>query len=760
MNSSEPIVNLDIAKEHGLLDEEFEKILAILKRKPTYTELGVFSVMWSEHCSYKNSISILKTLPREGKNLLAKAGDENAGLVDIGNGLAVAFKIESHNHPSAVEPYQGAATGVGGIHRDIFTMGARPIASLNSLRFGDIQDSKVQYLLDGVVRGIGDYGNSFGVPTVAGEVYFENCYAGNPLVNAMSVGLVEQGNFVSATAEGLNNPVLIVGSSTGRDGIHGATFASEELTEESEQKRPSVQVGDPFAEKLLLEATLEAIQTGLIVGLQDMGAAGITSSTSEMSARGIEKNGNGGIEINLDLVPTREEAMSAYEIMLSESQERMLVVVKKGHEQEIIDIYQKWNLNAVEIGKVTDDNCLRIWHHGEKVVEIPAIELVLGGGAPVYQRETCEEKPDTKYPNLEPDSKIDFKADILKLVSHPNIASKHWVFEQYDSMVRTNTAQPVGSTDAAVIRLKGTNTALAMKTDCNSRYVYLNPKKGGMIAVAECARNLICTGAKPLAVTNCLNFGNPYKPDIYYQFKESVTGMGDACRLFDTPVTGGNVSFYNESDVNGNKVAVYPTPVIGMIGLINDTSHTLTANFKQENDLVVLLGYDKISDLNGSEFLKLHYGELGTDAPEFDLALEKKLQDLMLHLASNKILSSAHDVSDGGLIVSLIESAILSKDDVFGLDLHITADTNADSAMLQKMLFSEAQGRIVVSLNQKYVNELTDAAKKFDVPMQILGKVARTETLALTLNDKKVFAMSMKEASESYYSALENYLSK
>ncbi|ACF14989.1 phosphoribosylformylglycinamidine synthase II [Chloroherpeton thalassium ATCC 35110] len=760
MSTSEPLVNLDVAREHGLLDEEFEKILKILNRNPTYTEIGVFSVMWSEHCSYKNSIHVLKTLPREGENLLAKAGDENAGLVDIGNGLAVAFKIESHNHPSAVEPYQGAATGVGGIHRDIFTMGARPIASLNSLRFGNIQDSKVQYLFDGVVRGIGDYGNSFGVPTVAGEVYFENCYAGNPLVNAMSVGIVEEGNFVSAIAQGIENPVLIVGSSTGRDGIHGATFASEELTEESEQKRPSVQVGDPFAEKLLLEATLEAIKTGLIVGLQDMGAAGITSSTSEMSARGIERNGQGGIEINLDLVPTREDAMSAYEIMLSESQERMLVVVKKGYEQEIIDIYKKWNLNAVVIGKVTNDNLLRVWHNGQKVVEIPAIELVLGGGAPVYQRETREQKPNTKYPSLKPDSSINFKEETFNLISHPNIASKHWVFEQYDSMVRTNTAQPVGATDAAVIRLKNTNTALAMKTDCNSRYVYLNPKKGGMIAVAECARNLVCTGAKPLAVTNCLNFGNPYKPEIYYQFKESVAGMGDACRTFDTPVTGGNVSFYNESDVNGNKVAVYPTPVIGMIGLIDDNDHILSANFQHENDLVVLLGSAHADDLNGSEFLKVHYGELGVDAPEFDLAFEKKLQALMLQLTSNKLLSSAHDVSDGGLITCLIESAILSHETALGAKIHFQFVPNDDPAKIQKLLFSEAQGRIVVSLNQKHLNALNAAAQELEIPLTVLGHVSNDEKLSLQYNEEVLFDLNLKEVSDRYYSALENFLAK
>ena len=570
MKHTEVEVTLAIAAEHGLNAEEYGQICTILGRTPSFTEIGIFSVMWSEHCSYKNSIAVLKTLPRDGEALLTSAGEENAGLVDIGDNLAVAFKIESHNHPSAVEPYQGAATGVGGIHRDIFTMGARPVASLNSLRFGSPKDPHVRFLVDGVVRGIGDYGNSFGVPTVGGEIYFEEGYTGNPLVNAMSVGIVEHNKTVSATAYGEGNPVLIVGSSTGRDGIHGATFASEDLSEASEDKRPSVQVGDPFAEKLLLEATLEAIATGYVVGLQDMGAAGITSSTSEMSARGIEKLGTGGIEIDLDLVPIREVGMSAYEIMLSESQERMLIVAAKGFEDKIIEVYRKWDVLAVTIGRVTSDNQVRVFHQGAVVAEIPAETLVLGGGAPVYIREAVEKKPQTPVAKLVEDKNLDFKALSSELLSRPNIASKQWVYRQYDSMVQTNTVTPVGHTDAAVIRIKGSRKGLAMKTDCNARYVYLNPLAGGKIAVAECARNIACSGARPLAITNCLNFGNPYKPEVYFQFKESVRGMGEACRAFNTPVTGGNVSFYNETNIGGVRSAIYPTPTIGMIGLLDD----------------------------------------------------------------------------------------------------------------------------------------------------------------------------------------------
>ncbi len=579
----EPEVTKELALKHGLTEEEYQKVLNILKRTPTYTELGIYSVMWSEHCSYKNSIAQLKTLPRSGKRLLVGAGEENAGLVDIGDGLAVAFKIESHNHPSAVEPYQGAATGVGGIMRDIFTMGARPIAALNSLRFGDINDKQTRHLLKGVVKGIGDYGNSFGVPTVAGEVFFDPCYQTNPLVNAMSIGIVEHGNVASAIAKGKGNVVMIVGSATGRDGIHGATFASEEISETSESKRPSVQVGDPFTEKLLLEATLEVINAGLIVGIQDMGAAGITCSSTEMSAKG-----HSGMEINLDLVPIRETKMTAYEIMLSESQERMLIVAKPENEKTIVAIFEKWDLHCVSIGKVTGDGMVRIFHQGKLKAEVPAETCVLGGGAPVYIRETKEPeylKQTRSFDLNSLQSPKNIPDSIYKLLQSPNIASKRWVYEQYDSMVRTNSVVLPGS-DAAVIRIKKSEKLLASKTDCNSRYVYLNPRKGAMIAVAESGRNVVCTGGKPIAITNCLNFGNPYKPEMYWQFKEAVAGIGEACKAMDTPVTGGNVSFYNESP----QVAVFPTPTIGMLGIVEHISHVTTAFFKNEGDSIYLLG--------------------------------------------------------------------------------------------------------------------------------------------------------------------------
>ena len=571
---ADPEVTVALAREHGLTDDEYARVQEVLGRVPTYTELGVYSVMWSEHCSYKNSIALLKTLPRDGERLLAAAGDENAGLVDIGGGLAVAFKIESHNHPSAVEPYQGAATGVGGIQRDIFTMGARPIASLNSLRFGSLESPRVRFLFDGVVRGIGGYGNSFGVPTVGGEVVFDASYEGNPLVNAMSVGVVKVGETVSATAEGVGNPVYIVGSATGRDGIHGATFASEEISEDSDAKRPNVQVGDPFTEKLLLEASLEAIATGAVVGMQDMGAAGITCSSSEMSEKG-----RVGMDLQLDRTPQREAGMTPYELLLSESQERMLVVVAAGREAEIEAVFDKWDLHAVQIGEVTDTERVRVFWHGDLVVDVPAASLVLGGGAPVYHRETARPGYLDATRAWEPASLPDLTAGgdgaarpapgrapgeaLVALMGSPNVASKRWVFEQYDHEVRTNTVAGPGPTDAAVVRLKGAAPpagdgeggarpagavrGLAMTTDCNGRYVYLNPRRGAQIAVAEAARNVVCAGGEPLAVTNCLNFGNPYKPEVYWQFAEAVGGMGDACRALGTPVTGGNVSFYNES---------------------------------------------------------------------------------------------------------------------------------------------------------------------------------------------------------------------
>ncbi|MCK9209419.1 MAG: phosphoribosylformylglycinamidine synthase subunit PurL [Ignavibacteriaceae bacterium] len=706
----EPEVTLALALEHGLNEEEFERICRILDRTPNFTELGIFSVMWSEHCSYKNSIALLKTLPRSGGKLLVGAGEENAGLVDIGDGLAVAFKIESHNHPSAVEPYQGAATGVGGIMRDIFTMGARPIASLNSLRFGSLKDSRTRYLFDGVVKGIGDYGNSFGVPTVAGEVYFDECYQGNPLINAMAVGIVKISQTTSATAEGEGNPVMIIGSSTGRDGIHGATFASVEISEESEAKRTSVQVGDPFTEKLLLEASLEIIREGLIVGIQDMGAAGISCSTSEMSAKG-----KSGMKIDLSKVPLREAGMSAYEIMLSESQERMLVVVKKGCEERVKEIFEKWDLHCEIIGEVTNDGKLDIEYLGEKKGKLPAYELVLGGGAPVYYRETEEPAylfETRNYPLNEISQPENISETFLKVFSSPNIVSKKWVYEQYDSMVRTNTVVGPGC-DAAVVRIKGTNKALVMKTDCNGRYVYLNPKEGTKIAVAESARNVVCSGGTPLAITNCLNFGNPYKPEIYWQFSKAIEGMGEACRYFDTPVTGGNVSFYNESP----DTSVYPTPVIGMVGLIEDCNNIMTSYFKNEGDMIYVLGEDH-EEIGGSEYLKVIHGIVAGDAPKIDLGKEKQLQEIVLELISKKLINSAHDVSDGGIITALAECCIMNEAKQFGAEISLDILTREDLTF-----FSESQSRIIVSvpLEKREEFEALLFGKLF--PVSRIGKV-------------------------------------
>lgn len=680
----EPEITAELAAQHGLNEDEYQRILKILGRVPSFTELGVFSVMWSEHCSYKNSILQLKTLPRSGGRLLVGAGDENAGLVDIGDGLAVAFKIESHNHPSAVEPYQGAATGVGGILRDIFTMGARPIACLNSLRFGELDDARTRYLFEGVVKGIGDYGNSFGVPTIGGEIYFENAYKGNPLVNAMAVGLVKVGETASAIAEGEGNPVFIVGSSTGRDGIHGATFASEEISEESEAKRPSVQVGDPFTEKLLLEATLEVIQKKLIVGIQDMGAAGISCSTTEMSAKG-----NSGMEVDLNKVPLREKQMTAYEIMLSESQERMLVVGKKGKETEIKAVFDKWDLNCSEVGTVSSTRMLNISFDGERKASVPPFDLVLGGGAPVYIRETARPAylDEVRSFRKEELPETDCVDALLLLMGTPNIASKQWAYRQYDSMVQTATVIGPGC-DAAVVYIKGTRKALALKTDCNGRYVYLNPREGAKAAVAESARNVVCTGAVPLAITNCLNFGNPYKPEMYWQFTEAIAGMGEACRFLDTPVTGGNVSFYNESPES----AVYPTPTIGMLGLIEDLSHITRSYFSENGSVIYILGKDE-EEIGGTEYLKTVHGMVKGDCPKLDLTKEKKLHDNLLFLIRSGWVLSAHDVSDGGAAVALAECCIMNQEEAIGAEISLPAGSREDFTF-----FSETQSRVIISV--------------------------------------------------------------
>ncbi|NNE47346.1 MAG: phosphoribosylformylglycinamidine synthase subunit PurL [Rhodothermales bacterium] len=714
----EPDVDLQLALEHGLTEEEYGWIVDALGRTPTFVEIGIYSVMWSEHCSYKNSIAVLKTLPREGEALLVGAGEENAGLVDIGHGLAAAFKIESHNHPSAVEPYQGAATGVGGIQRDIFTMGARPICSLNSLRFGSLENPRVRYLFDGVVRGIGDYGNSFGVPTVAGEVYFDPSYEGNPLVNAMSVGVVKAGRTASAIATGVGNPVYIVGSATGRDGIHGATFASEEISEASEAKRPSVQVGDPFTEKLLLEATLEAIGSGAVVGIQDMGAAGITCSSCEMSAKG-----KSGMTLYIDRVPMREEGMSPYEVMLSESQERMLVVVEKGRENVVEEIFERWDLHAVQIGQVTGNERVQAYWHGDLVADVPADHLVLGGGAPVYTRETSRPAYLDEAASLDlnqiPDVTKGDATDVLRaLLDSPNIASKRWVFEQYDTTVRTNTVVGPGASDAAVVRIKGTNRALAVKTDCNGRYVYLNPRRGGRIAVVEAARNVVCSGGKPLAITNCLNFGNPYKPEVYWVFKEAVGGMGDACRRLNTPVTGGNVSFYNENPEG----AVFPTPTIGMLGLVDDVAeHTTTVAFKSDGDAIFLLtpaAWHMRNDIGGSEYLATVRSVTGGDAPHLDLDEEASIQEAALAMIRSGLVRSAHDVSDGGLAVCLSECALHSD----GLGAEISVDL-PDGVRLDAALFGEAQSRIVLTTDHSDGQKLVDLASRWPVEARRIGTV-------------------------------------
>lgn len=682
-------ITVETALQLGLTQEEFERIKEILGRTPNFTELSMYSVMWSEHCSYKNSIFWLKTLPREGGRLLVKAGEENAGLVDIGDGLACVFKIESHNHPSAIEPFQGAATGVGGIHRDIFTMGARPVAALNSLRFGRLSDPKTQHLLQGIVKGIGFYGNCFGVPTVGGEVYFEDSYHTNPLVNAMSVGIVKVGETVSATSYGEGNPVFIVGSDTGKDGIGGASFASANIDDDSAEDLPAVQVGDPFQEKKLLEACMEIVQTGALIGMQDMGAAGITCSTAEMSAKGEH-----GMRIDLGKVPTRQKNMKAWEMLLSESQERMLIVVKKGREQEVLRIFEKWDLNCVQIGEVTKEQRLKFYLNGKLEADVSAESLVLGGGAPVYEREYREPAYFEKIRAFSVD-KIpvpeDLKAVGEKMISLLNIASKRWIYDQYDSMVGTATATTNHLSDAAVVLIKGTHKALAMTTDCNGRYVFADPYKGTMMAVAEAARNIVCTGGEPVAITNCLNFGNPYDPEVYYQFVEAIKGMGEACKKFNTPVTGGNVSFYNQSP-NG---PVYPTPVIGMVGVIEKPEFRMTLDFKNPGDVIYLVGQSR-KDIACSEYLKTvlasPLGEETGGAPHFDLSEEYAIQQIIHTLIRAGVLQSAHDVSEGGLFISLMESAMPQR---LGFTLQTAKDIRKDA-----FLFGEAQSRVVVSVKE------------------------------------------------------------
>ncbi|TND02081.1 MAG: phosphoribosylformylglycinamidine synthase II [Bacteroidetes bacterium] len=703
---------VETAEKLGLRPEEFRKITEILGRTPNFTELSIYSVMWSEHCSYKNSISWLKTLPKDGPHMLAKAGEENAGLVDIGDGLACAFKIESHNHPSALEPYQGAATGVGGINRDVFTMGARPVAQLNSLRFGDLKLDRTKWLVRGVVKGIGDYGNAFGIPTVGGEVFFDECYNVNPLVNAMSVGLVRVGETVSATSEGVGNPVFIVGSSTGKDGIHGAAFASKDITEESAKDLPAVQVGDPFQEKLLLEATIEVIKTGAVVGMQDMGAAGITCSTSEMSAKGKH-----GMNVWLDKVPTRQAGMKDWEILLSESQERMLVVVHKGREQEVMRVFEKWDLNCVQIAEVTAGDRLKYYMGNDLVADVPAESLVLGGGAPVYKREFTEPAyfaESKKFDINKVSVPADLKAVAKHLAAHPNIASKRWVYNQYDSMVGTVNMSTNAPSDAAIVNIKDTSKALALKVDCNSRYVNADPETGCAIAVSECARNIVCSGGEPSAVTNCLNFGNPYNPEVYWQFVGAIKGMSKACLKFSTPVTGGNVSFYNQTSSGDKTEPVFPTPTIGMLGLLKDKSTRMTLDFKNEGDSIFLIGKSR-NDIASSEYLYSWHKIKNTPAPYFDLDEEYAIQNTIKQLIRQKLVQSVHDCSDGGLFITLLESAMPRQ---LGFSISCTKDIRRDA-----FLFGEAQGRIAVSVKKSDEEKFTAFLLDSKTPFERLGEV-------------------------------------
>ncbi|RFU60601.1 phosphoribosylformylglycinamidine synthase subunit PurL [Bacillus sp. V59.32b] len=670
-----------IYAQMGLSDAEFTKVEEILGRLPNYTETGLFSVMWSEHCSYKNSKPVLKKFPVTGERVLQGPG-EGAGIVDIGDNQAVVFKIESHNHPSAIEPYQGAATGVGGIIRDVFSMGARPIALLNSLRFGELDNPRVKYLFKEVVAGIAGYGNCIGIPTVGGEIQFDPSYAGNPLVNAMCVGLINHEDIKKGQAHGVGNTVMYVGAKTGRDGIHGATFASEELTDASEEKRPAVQVGDPFMEKLLLEACLELIQSDALVGIQDMGAAGLTSSSAEMASKA-----GSGIEMNLDFIPQRETGMTAYEMMLSESQERMLIVVKKGREQEIVDLFSKYGLEAVSVGVVTDDKNLTLYHKGELVAKVSADALA--EEAPVYYKPSREPLYYQEFQQMESKSYklADYGETLKKLLSQPTISSKEWVYDQYDYMVQTNTVVVPGS-DAAVVRIRETNKALAMTTDCNSRYLYLDPEIGGKIAVAEAARNIVCSGGEPLAITDCLNFGNPEKPEIFWQIEKAADGMSEACRTLSTPVIGGNVSLYNEN----NGVAVYPTPVVGMVGLIEDINHVTTQTFKNAGDLIYVVGETKI-EFAGSELQKMIEGRIFGKAPSIDLEVEKKRQAQILAAIKNGLVSSAHDLAEGGLAVAVAES--LFGTGHLGADIKVTGDEST-------ALFSETQSRFLISVKSEH----------------------------------------------------------
>lgn len=755
--SAEPAITPELIAKHGLTPEEYERIKTILKRDPNFTELGIFSVMWSEHCSYKNSKRELRKFPTTGPTVLVKAGEENAGVIDIGDGWGIAFKMESHNHPSAVEPFQGAATGVGGIIRDIFTMGARPVFSLNSLRFGPItcaertnhasqadaeafaekslRDQAVnRRLFAGVVSGIAHYGNCIGIPTIGGEIYFDESYNGNPLVNVFNLGILKHEQIARGAAKGIGNPVFYVGAETGRDGLAGAAFASRELTEESKQDRPAVQVGDPFKEKLLLEACLELLATDAVAGIQDMGAAGLTCSTCETASRG-----GTGVEIDLAKVPKRETGMTPYEIMLSESQERMLIIVKKGREQTVVDIFEKWDLPYAEVGVVNDDGMMRVRNNGVVVAEIPARQLA--DEAPLYERE-AKAKAAVPALDLATIADTEHHAALLALLGHPSIASKNWVYRQYDHTVRAGTMVLPGS-DSAVFLVREANKILAATSDCNALHCAIDPRQGARIAIAEAARNLACSGAVPLAVTDNLNFGNPYKPENFWQLRECVEGLAEGCRAFDTPVTGGNVSLYNESPA----AAIDPTPTVGMVGLIEDERHVTSSHFKTAGDAILLIG-ELGDELGASHYLKIFHGLKVGPVPALDFAKERAVHDAVRALIKSRLVKSAHDCSEGGLAVALAESCLSNPAHQLGASVEL----RADGLRLDQILFNETQGRIVISVNPTHVGAVLMLLELRGVPARKLGAVGG-EMLKIAANGEHV-GWSLKELHHAWYDSI------
>lgn len=736
---NQELVTLETAQKLGLLPEEFDRIKEILGRIPNFTELSIFSVMWSEHCSYKNSIVWLKTLPKDGPHMLVKAGEENAGLVDIGDGLGCVFKIESHNHPSAIEPYHGASTGVGGVNRDIFTMGARPIAQLNSLRFGSLEVDRMKWIMKGVVKGIADYGNDFGVATVGGEVFFDDCYQLNPLVNAMSVGIVKEGETALATSYGVGNLIYIVGASTGRDGIHGAVSASKNISEKSEEDFSAVPEGNPFLEKSLMEASLEIIKTGAVIGMQDMGAAGIICSNSEMSAKGKH-----GMRIDLNKVAVREEDMQPFEILLSESQERMLIVVEKDRSFEIEAIFEKWDINCDCIGEVTDTQRLEYYFNDELVADVPAYDLVLGGGAPVYHREYKEPAYFQEFKAFTIDDvplPEDLRDVAQHLIAHPNIASKRWVTDQYNSKVGGLNLTADRPSDAAVVAIEGTPKAIALTVDCNARYVHADPKKGAAIAVAEAARNIVCAGGEPSAITNCLNFGNPYHPEVYWQFVETIKGMSEACLKFNTPVTGGNVSFYNQSS---DEKPIFPTPTIGMLGILEDASTMMTLDFKAKDDYIYLIG-ESVNDIASSQYLVSYHNISASPAPYFDIDKEYEMHQVVKELIKEKLIVSAHDVSDGGLYIALLESAMPNG---FGFAIATDSEIRKDA-----FLFGEAQGRIIVSVKPENQSLFVEKMAASTTAFTYLGVVANSGNVI----DDEMYDTTA-HAKSVYDHVLESYL--